>query len=207
MEDQLIVNVILLLHANKVIFFHLHFIILVIIIVIFFLKKLVDKKNDKEKIKIFPETNEEYISVKYGCIKFIDCYRLLSDSLDKLVKTLDNDDFVILKKEFPDKWQYLNKKLSYPYENFNNIDDYQKSFNIFLKKDFFSKLKIGYPDDSDVERTRETFKVFNTKNGEEESKLYLKSDFILLADNFAKFMKVSNKEFEINPLYRVSLPG
>ena len=36
-----------------------------------FFKKLVDKKNAKVKLKIIPNTNEEYISVRYGCIRFI----------------------------------------------------------------------------------------------------------------------------------------
>ena len=75
-----------------------------------FFKRLVDLKNDEVKFKISPKTNEEYISVNYGCIRFIDSYRFLSSSLDKLVHNLDEDDFKILKKEFPDKWQYLNKK-------------------------------------------------------------------------------------------------
>ena len=35
--------------------------------------------------KILPKTNEEYIAVKYVCIRFIDCYRFLSESLDKSV--------------------------------------------------------------------------------------------------------------------------
>ena len=70
-----------------------------------FFKKIVDLKKDKVKFKIIPKTNEEYISVSYGCIVFIDSYRFLSESLDKLVKKLDEDDFVILKKAFPDKWQ------------------------------------------------------------------------------------------------------
>ena len=47
-----------------------------------FFKKLVDKKNDKVKFDIIPKTNEEYISVTYGCIRFIDSYRFLSSSLD-----------------------------------------------------------------------------------------------------------------------------
>ena len=81
-----------------------------------FFKRLVDLKKDKVKFEIFPETNEEYFVVKYGCIRFIDSYRFLSESLDKLVQNLDEDDFKILKKEFPDKWQYLNQKLAYPYE-------------------------------------------------------------------------------------------
>ena len=74
-----------------------------------FFKRLVDLKNDKVKFKIFPETNEEYISVNYGCITFIDNYRFLSESLDNLVKNLDVVDFKIMKKEVPDKWQYLKK--------------------------------------------------------------------------------------------------
>ena len=83
-----------------------------------FFKRLVDLKNDKVKFKNFPETNEEYISVTFGCIRFIDSYRFISSSLDKLVKVSDNEEFVILKKEFPDKWQYLNQKLAYSFEYF-----------------------------------------------------------------------------------------
>ena len=84
-----------------------------------FFKKLVDKKKDKVNFDIIPKTNEEYISLTYGCIRFIDSYRFLSSNLDKLVKNLDKDDFVIL-KEFPDKWQNLNKNLAHPYEYFKS---------------------------------------------------------------------------------------
>ena len=92
-----------------------------------FFKRFVDLKKDKVIFKIIPKTNEEYIAVKYGCIRFIDSYRFSSESLDKLVKNLDEDDFKILKNEFPEKWQYLNKKLAYPYQYFNSIDDYKKT--------------------------------------------------------------------------------
>ena len=172
-----------------------------------FFKKLVDEKKDKVDFEIIPKTNEEYISVTYGCVRFIDSYRFLSESLDKLVKNLDVDDFKILKKEFPDKWQYLNKKLAYPYEYFNSINDYKKPINELKKEDFFSKLKNDYPDDEEIERTKEIIKLFNIKDGEELTKLYCKSDVILLADVFEKFIKVSTEEYKINPLYCVSLPG
>ena len=171
-----------------------------------FFKRLVDLKKDKVKFKIIPKTNKEYISVKYGCIRFIDCYRFLSESLDKLVKNLDEDDFKILKKEFPDKWQYLNKKLAYPYEYFNNINDYKKSVDNLKKEDFFSKLKNDYPDNEEIERTKEITELFNIKDGEQLTKLYCKCDVILLADVFEKFVKVSTEEYKINPLYCVSLP-
>ena len=229
-----------------------------------FFKKLVDKKKDKVDFDIIPKTNEEYIAVTYGCIRFIDSYRFLSSGLDSLVQTLvdnghktlkslkkeiiENDeimdivnkiveddrtikdlkkdypeeiknleeallnymgenDLKILRTGFPGKWKYLTKKLAYPYEYFNSIDDYQKPVDNLEKKDFFSKLKNKCPDDEEIERTKEIIKIFDIKNGEELTQIYLKSDVLLLACVFEKFIKVSINEFKINPLYCVSLPG
>ena len=229
-----------------------------------FFKKLVDKKKDKVKFDIIPKTIEEYISVTYGCIRFIDSHRFLSSGLDSLVKTLvdnshktlknlkegivdnneilDNVDKIVeddrsledlrkdypeeiknleeallnymgendlkfLKTGFPDKWKNLTKKLEYPYEHFNMIDDYQKPVDNLKKEDFFSKLKKDYPADEEIEKTKEFIKRFNIKNGEELTQIYLKSDVLLLTCVFDKFIKVSVNELGINPLYCVSLPG
>ena len=106
-----------------------------------FFMRLVDTKNHKVKFDFIPKKNEEYISVTYGCERFIDSYRFLSMSLDGLVNNLNEDDFKILRKKFPDKWQYLIKKSAYPYENFNSINDYKKSVDNLEKEDFFSNLK------------------------------------------------------------------
>ena len=180
-------------------------------------------KNDKVKFENIPKTNEEYISVIYGCIRFRDSYRFLSSGLDSLVKTLvgnsnktlgflkeeivDNDeildifnkiveddrtikelkkdypdkideleeallnyigenDLKILKRGFPDKWKYLTKKLAYPYEYFNSIEEYQKPVENLKKEHVFSKLKNKCPDDEEIERTMDIIKKFNIKNGE-----------------------------------------
>ena len=48
---------------------------------------------------------------------------------------------------------------------------------------------------------------FNIKNGKELTEKHLKSDVLLLACVFEKFIKVSVNEIGINPLYCVSLPG
>ena len=229
-----------------------------------FFKKVVNKRNNKVKFDIIPKTNEEYISVTYGCIRFKDSYRFLSSGLDSLVKTLvdnsnktlkdlkeeiaDNDyilnivtdigeynktikdlkkdypeeikkleealldymgenDLKILKTGFPDKWKFLSKNLAYPYEYFNSIDDYEKPVNNLEKKEFFSKLKNKCADDEEIQRTTDIIENFNIKNGEELTETYLKSDVLLLACVFEKFIKVSVNDFGINPLYCVSLPG
>ena len=64
-----------------------------------FFKRLVNLKNEKVNFKNFPKTKEDYILVSYGCIRFFDSYRFISQSLDKLVKNLDSEDFIILKKK------------------------------------------------------------------------------------------------------------
>ena len=162
-----------------------------------FFQKLFDLKKLKVKFDIIPKTNKECISVTCGCIRFIDSYRFLSDSLDKLVKNVNNDDFLILIKEFSDKWQFFLKKITCPYEYFNSVDDYKKPVDNFKKENFFSKLKKNKcPDDEEKERTKEIIKTIDFKNAE-LTKLYLKSYVIFLTDVVEKFGKMSIEEYGI----------
>ena len=120
---------------------------------------------------------------------------------------MGENDLKILKTGFLDKWKFLTQKLAYPFEYFNSIVDYQKPVDNFKKEDFFSKLKNKCPDDEEIERTKKTIERFNIKDGDELKEIYLKSDVLLLTCVCDKFIKVSVKEFGINPLYCVSLPG
>ena len=61
--------------------------------------------------KIIPKTNEEYIPIKYGCIRFLDTYRFLSSSFDSLIKTLVDNSHKTLKdfeEEIVDNDEMLN---------------------------------------------------------------------------------------------------
>ena len=172
-------------------------------------KTLVDKshktlKNLKEGfddngeiLNIVKEIGEENKTVK-------DLKKDYPDKIENLEEALLNyigeKDLKILKTEISDNiWKYLNKKLAHPNEYLNCPDVYQFSVDNLEKEDFFSKLKIDYPSDEEIERTKETIKLFDFKNGEELTQLYLKSDVILLTYVFEKFIKVSTNEFDINP--------
>ena len=172
-----------------------------------FFKTLIDKKPDNVSNHVIPRTNEEYISISYGCIRFIDSYRFLQSGLDGLVRTLNENELVTLKNEFPYNWNLLSKKLAYPYEYFKSLKDYDLPIDLLTKENYFSRLKNGYPENIEIERTNEIIKKFNIKTGKELTELYLKTDVVLLVDVFEKFIKVSQNEFKINPLYCVSLPG
>ena len=76
----------------------------------------------------------------------------------------------------------MNKKLAYSYEYFNSSNEYQKPVYNLKKEDFFSELKNKCPDDDEIERTKGIIKIFDIKNVEQLTKLYLKTDVIFLAD-------------------------
>ena len=107
-----------------------------------FFKKLVDKKNDKVKFDIKPKTNEEYKSVTYGCIRFIDSYRFQSSSLDSLVKTVVDNSHKTLKDlegEIVGNDEILN--FVNEIKILINDDKYKKDSIKDLKKDYPNGIK------------------------------------------------------------------
>ena len=112
--------------------------------------------------KIIPKSVENYVSIQVGCLRFLDSYRFLSSSLDKLVKSLDS--FPIMDENgFKDK--LFKKKLAYPYE-YLNLDNFQEPLNL-TKEDYWSTLTQSYPSDDDIKRTQELIDKNNIKNGQE----------------------------------------
>ena len=152
--------------------------------------------------KIIPKSMENYVSVQIGCLRFLDSYRFLSSSFDKLVESLDNLP-VMDENGFKDK--LFKKKLAYPYE-YLNLDNFQEPLNL-TKEDYWSTLTQSYPSDDEIKRTQELIDKNKIKNGRELTMLYLKMDVLQLADVFENFVESSTREYKINPLYSYSLPG
>ena len=163
---------------------------------------LTEAYNQNYYPTIIPKSLENYVSVQVGCSRFLDSYRFLSSSLDKLVRSLDNFPIMKLKGMSDDLFK---KKLAYPYE-YLNLDNFQEPLNL-TKEDFWSTLTQSYPSDDDIKRTQELIEKYKIRNGQELTMLYLKMDVFQLADVFENFVESSTREYKINPLYSYSLPG
>ena len=67
---------------------------------------------------------------------------------------MGENDLKKFKTEVPDKkWKSLTKNLAFRFENFKCFVDYQKHVDNSTKSDFFSKLRIQYLSDEEIERT------------------------------------------------------
>ena len=111
---------------------------------------LTEAYNQNYNPTIIPKSLENYVSVQVCCLKFLDSYRFLSSSLDKLVKSLDN--FPIMKLEGMSD-DLFKKKIAYPYE-YLNLENFQEPLNL-TKEDYWSTLTQSYPSDDDIKRTQE----------------------------------------------------
>ena len=175
-----------------------------------FFSELINSKVDRIDLSVIPRSNEEYMNLNFGCIKFLDSMRFLPASMESLTESLKDEDYIHLKKNFPNHWSLLKNKLAYLYEFYKTLEDYEKPIQLLLEagdQAYFSQTKNESPDNVEIDRTNQIIKLFNIKNGREITELYNKADVILLADIFEKFINVSITEFGINPLYHISLPG
>ena len=170
-------------------------------------EKLVNMAT-KKKIKInengiIAKSSEIFIAVKIECSKYLDSYRFLDASLDKLSTTL---------KSFPSldangmEDNLFKRKLACPYEICKTIESYYKPLKLG-REDYFSTLKQSYPDFEEIIRTQAIIVKHKTTNLKELTMLYLKNDVLLLTDIFQNYIDSCKKAYGNNPLYSYSTPS
>ena len=124
-----------------------------------------------------------------GCLKFLDSYNFLAMPLDQMAKIYG-----------------CKTKTLYPYEYFglDSLGTTTKSYNNLKIEDFKSSLHNKLPTQEDVD-------IFNKdsshKTGKDLTIEYLQNDVEILDYCMNEYVKLSMKEFKLNPLHYVSLPG
>ena len=179
------------------------------------------------KLNVIPETAEKYIfiskSLKVGEyfnkklektmpinreLMFLDSFRFLPSSLDKLASNLTSDKLHNLRNCYPEEneFQLLQNKGLYPYDY---IDDETKlsSEQIPTKLDFYNKLKDEHISDENYNHFKHVWKVFKCKKFKDYHELYLKVDTLLLADIFENFRNTCMNTYQLDPVHYFTVPG
>ncbi|KAE9522948.1 hypothetical protein AGLY_016579 [Aphis glycines] len=179
--------------------------------------------NDNNDIKLIPNNEEKYISfskiierTKYikgeeiklkTELRFIDSFKFLSSSLDKLTNNLEKHQFKDLSKYFPE--EHLNlvtRKLAYPYEYM----DCEEKFNetcLPPREKFYSSLTGKNITIEEYENSQKIWEVFKIQNLREFTSLYNKIDVLLLTDIMENFRDISLKKYKLDPLWYYTTPG
>ncbi|KAK4885204.1 hypothetical protein RN001_001475 [Aquatica leii] len=179
-----------------------------------FIRNLV--KKCKGKIDLLPLNKERYISFtitfKNGLkFRFIDSFRFMNSSLDKLASYMDKDHFHIVKSHFRNltetQFNLISKKGIYPYDYTDSYSKLASTTKLPAKEHFFNSLTNKDISDGDYNHAQTVWNEFNIKNLGEYSDLYLKSDVLILADVFENFRNSCMTTYKLDPVNFFSLPG
>ncbi|KAF7988912.1 hypothetical protein HCN44_007222, partial [Aphidius gifuensis] len=140
-------------------------------------------------------------------LRFIDSFRFMSSSIDRLSSDLSNDQKIITRSECNSEYfDLLCRKGVFPYEY---IDSWEKLTETTLppKKEFFSKLNNSDISDADYEHAKNIWEKFQINTLGEYSDLYLKTDVLLLADIFENFRLSCLSTYSLYALHYFTAPG
>jgi hypothetical protein len=179
-------------------------------------------------IKCIPKTEEKYISYtkeieidefksKDGKkrkikreLRFLDLFKFMAGSLDKLTKGQGKDDFknldLITTHYTKEQQEMLKQKGVYPYEYMDGFDKLEEA-SLPPKSKFFSRFNNENISDADYRRAQNVWNTFNMKTMKGYHDLYLKTDVVLLADVMENFMKVCRANYGLDPLCYYTAPG
>lgn len=168
-------------------------------------------------IKILPKTKENYISfTKFIPIskeesiqlRFIDSFKFLGTSLEKLAKSMKTKEFSFLNSYFPNEYEFnlLTRKGVYPYDHMSEWKCYDES-SLPSKESFYNSVTNESLSDEDYEHAKAVWKTFSINNLGEYTDLYLKTDVLLLADIFENFRKTCKRFYQLDPAFYLTAPS
>ncbi|KYN02008.1 hypothetical protein ALC62_07185 [Cyphomyrmex costatus] len=177
----------------------------------------------KGKVDLLPPTKEKYISsTKHvkdtsdedsrNCVKlrFIDSYKFLSSSLDKLASYLEKDKLKIVRSEFSslsdEDFNLLTRKGVFPYEYVDCVEKLNDT-RLPPRESFHSSLTGDTVSESDYAHAANVWKRFSVRTLGEYSDLYLKTDVLLLTDVFENFRESCVASYGLDPAHYYTLPG
>ncbi|XP_067943085.1 uncharacterized protein [Watersipora subatra] len=163
---------------------------------------LVDKFIGKNR-----QTGEPEEVKVYHQLRFLDSFKFMSSSLDKLAANLQPEDRKQLKRYYSsEKLQLVSRKGVFPYEDFDDLSKLEAT-QLPPKEAFWSELNLRHISDEDYEHAKKVWNRFDMKTFREYLQLYLETDVLHLADVFEQFRDVCMKEYDLDPAWYYTSPG
>ncbi|XP_070522413.1 uncharacterized protein [Cardiocondyla obscurior] len=173
-------------------------------------------------VELLPITKEKYISFtknvkntnddRNDCIKlrFIDSFKFLNTSLEKLASFLGKDKLRVSRREFSnlinENFDLLTRKGIFPNEYIDSVKKLEDSY-LPPRESFYSSLTDEIVSKSDYAHAVDIWQRFSIKTLGEYSDLYLKTDVLLLVDIFENFRDSCISSYKLDPAYYYTLPG
>ena len=168
----------------------------------------------KSPLDVLPINKERYISFTKqfeSCrikVRFIDSFRFMASSLDKLSSYLT--EYNIVKSEFPnlepEKLSLIIKKNYFPYEYVTSSDKLDETCLPSIEK-FYSSLTGTSITDEQYKHAKTVWDKFQIKTLGEYSDLYMKVDILLLAEVFENFREQCYKAYGLDIANYFTAPG
>ena len=171
-----------------------------------FSKKIPVKSYMKKVKNEEGEPVEKEITI-YHTLRFIDSFKFMATSLDKLVNDLPKDDFINLSLYYSgDQFNLLARKGVYLYEYMDSLEKLKET-TLPPKEAFYSRLNDGGISDEDYAHAQKVWRVFKMKYFKDYHELYNKVDVLLLADVFENFRNICLENYELDPAHYYTAPG
>ena len=160
-----------------------------------------------ESLQVGSYTNkEEETKPLHHQIRFIDSFKFMAASLDKLGNNLPKDDFNNLKRYYTDdKLSLLTRKGVYPYEYMDSLEKFKET-KLPTREAFYSRLNDEGISNEDYVRARKVWETFEMKNLKDYHNLYNQADVLLLADVYENFRDICIKSYKLDPAHYYTAP-
>ena len=144
---------------------------------------------------------------KYHTIRFIDSFKFMATSLEKLVNNLPKDDCINLGSYYSgNNFNLLARKGVYPYEYMDSLEKLKETV-LPPKEAFYSRLNDGGISDEDYAHAQNVWKTFKMKSFKDYHELYNKVDVLLLANVFENFRNICLTNYGLDPAHYYTAPG
>ena len=140
-------------------------------------------------------------------IRFIDSFKFMASSLDKLTANLDEASFQCVNRFFHGQVvDLVRRKGIYPYDYVDSITKLSET-KLPPQEQFYSELNHSSISDENYEHARNVWKYFDMKTIRDYHDLYLKTDVLLLADIFENFRDVCIENYKLDPAWYYTSPA